>query len=126
MCEFEQKSGILCSHIIKVLLYLDLDFMNNLHKRWRVKPEQITKRILNFRYVGKFFALRNKHKVRVKGYKSMNRNNLFNNYGKGYQPDFSNNADEEESEDNENMDLQTKSNSTYYDSEYTTQQINYS
>lgn len=69
-----------------------------MHKRWQVKPEQITKRQRNFRYIRKFFALRNKHKIRVKGYKSMNRNNLFQNYSKEYDPDFGNNSEESDDE----------------------------
>ena len=93
--------------------------MNNLHKRWLIKPEQITNRIRNFRYVGKFSALRSKHKIRVKGYKGMNRNNLFGNYSKEYEPDMmSTTADGEETEF---MSSEIDSKSRYQDSEYTSQ-----
>ena len=68
-CEYEQKTGIICSHLAKVLIHLGEDFMNNLHPRWMIDPATITKRIMNYKYVGKFLSLRNKHKIRVKGYK---------------------------------------------------------
>lgn len=56
-----------------MLIHIGKDFMNNMHPRWLVKQENITKRLLNYKYVAKFLALRSRHKIRVKGYKS-NRN----------------------------------------------------
>ena len=96
-CEFEEKSGILCSHLVKVLLHLGLDFMNNIHRRWLIKQHTITNRIRNFKYVGKFSALRSKHKIRVKGYKGINRNHLFGQIEKEYDSDTHSNFNDEDS-----------------------------
>ena len=64
-------------------------------------------------------TLRSKHKIRVKGCKGMNRNNLFGNYSKEYEPDMmSTTADGEETEF---MSSEIDSKSRYQDSEYTSQ-----
>jgi hypothetical protein len=40
-CEFEEKSGYLCSHLAKVLLTLGMDFFDNIHPRWILRQDQI-------------------------------------------------------------------------------------
>lgn len=47
--------------------------MNNMHPRWLIKPNTITKRLLDYKYVAKFLNLRSRHKVRIKGWKKGNR-----------------------------------------------------
>lgn len=68
-CEFEEKTGIICSHLAKILIYRKEFFMNNMHPRWYVNPNKITRRLKDYKYVDKFLNLRSRHKIRVKGWK---------------------------------------------------------
>jgi hypothetical protein len=77
-CEYEQKTGILCSHLAKVLMHRNEDFLPYLHPRWMVKGHQLTKRMLNYKYVSKFLKLRSRHKIKVKGFR--NRGNPFDHF----------------------------------------------
>ena len=65
-CEYEDKSGVLCSHIVKVLLFLGQDFTANMNSRWYIKPGRITKRLLDYRHMANFLKVRSNYKVNLR------------------------------------------------------------
>ena len=66
-CQYNEKTGVPCSHLVKVLIYRDEPFELYIHPRWKIRPEQLTNRILSYKHVKPFLHLRSRHKVHVKG-----------------------------------------------------------
>jgi hypothetical protein len=58
--------------------------MKNLHSRWCVNPNTITRRLRDYKYVDKFLNLRSRHKIRVKGWRKHR-----HLYDPNYKPDTS-------------------------------------
>ena len=80
-CEYEQKTGVFCSHIAKILLHRGETFENNMNPRWLVNQNKITKRLLEYKHVTQFLTLRSRHKIFVKGYRGYKSSReMFNNF----------------------------------------------